>query len=223
MTPLVLLPGMNCSSRLWAGCDLDGRLVTLDRPTLDEQVTQVLEVAPRGAVLIGLSLGAVVAMAATRRAPGRFAGLCLISSNAKAPTPVQRAGWQQQRDRLAAGATARDLQAELLPLLLGPAATTDPRLVETTLTMADDVGSDALAAQLAMQATRVDERPCLARLGVPTLVIGGRHDALCPPAFAEEIAGAVPGARLELIDAGHLAPLERPDLAGSLIRDWLDG
>ena len=43
------------------------------------------------------------------------------------------------------------------------ARASQPDLVEVTLAMADDIGAETLDAQLALQATRIDERPGLAR------------------------------------------------------------
>jgi 3-oxoadipate enol-lactonase len=43
----------------------------------------------------------------------------------------------------------------------------------------------------------------LGAIACPTLVCGGRFDGIAPPANSEFLAGAIPGARLELFDGGH--------------------
>jgi pimeloyl-ACP methyl ester carboxylesterase len=49
------------------------------------------------------------------------------------------------------------------------------------------------------------------RIGAPTLIIWGKADRIIPPAYAQEFAGRIGGARMELIDdAGHLPHLEQP-------------
>ena len=56
----------------------------------------------------------------------------------------------------------------------------------------------------------------------PTLVIVGFDDAGTPPAMAREIAGAIPGARLEIIpDAAHLSNIEQPEIFNRLLLDFL--
>ncbi|QJY48191.1 alpha/beta fold hydrolase [Pseudonocardia broussonetiae] len=222
--PLVLLGGMGCSPRLWAG--VRDRLgpgpvldATPDRPTIDGCVDALLDALPPRFALSGLSLGGIVAMALVRRAPERVVRLALLSTNARPPLPAQRAAWAAQRAALAGGATARDLQAELLPVLLH-----DPSCAGPALAMADDVGAQVLDHQLAAQATRVDERPALARVAVPTLVLAARQDRLCPLDRHEEIAALVPGARLEVLDGvGHLSPLEAPDRVASALERWWAG
>ena len=211
--PRVLLPGMNCSARLWSGLDLGPALTPrLTEPTLSGQVDRLLDELPERFELVGLSLGGIVAMALTRTAPERVAGLCLLSTSPYGPSEQQLAGWQRERDRLADGTTAREIQSDLLPVLLSAATLeTRPDLVETTLAMADDVGEAELDAQLSLQATRIDERPALPEVGCPSLVVAARYDMLCPVERHTEITSLIPGARLHVLErAGHLSPLERP-------------
>jgi pimeloyl-ACP methyl ester carboxylesterase len=228
--PLVLLPGMNCSSRLWAGVEtalgnevpeLVVRHGSLDCDTVDGCVDALLSALPPRFALAGLSLGGIIAMALLRRAPERVAGLCLMSTNARAPTNDQRIAWETQQRELAAGRSARDLQRELLPVLVSPAART-AELEPEVLRMADETGSVVLGRQLRAQATRIDERPFLRRIGVPTLVLAGADDALCPVSRHEEMHRLVPAARLVVLEgAGHLSPLEAPDLVAGHLLDWL--
>lgn len=218
--PLVLLPGMNCSARLWTGVAPEQALTPrLTEPSLTAQVGRLLDELPPRFAIGGLSLGAVVAMAVTRTAPERVAGLVLVSTNPYAPTESQLVAWRRDRDRLAAGATAREVQQDLLPVLLSPASLSRrPDLVETALSMADDVGETELDAQLRLQATRVDERPGLRDVRCPTVVIAARHDRLCPLDRHAEAVALVPGARLEVLErAAHLSPLERPRTVGRLL------
>jgi pimeloyl-ACP methyl ester carboxylesterase len=44
----------------------------------------------------------------------------------------------------------------------------------------------------------------LGQIRCPTLVCGGRYDGIAPPANSEFLAGAIPGARLEFFDGGHI-------------------
>jgi pimeloyl-ACP methyl ester carboxylesterase len=211
--PTVLLPGMNCSARLWSGLDL-GPTITprLVEPTLSAQVDRLLDELPQRFRLVGLSLGAIVAMALTRTAADRVAALALLSTNPYPPTEVQLAGWRRERERLLAGTTARQIQADLLPVLLGVGSVeTRPDLVETTLAMADDVGEAELDAQLSLQASRVDERRWLPAVRCPTLVVAARLDRLCSVERHTEVASLVPGSRLQVLErTAHLSPLERP-------------
>ncbi|MFS0733420.1 alpha/beta hydrolase [Microbacterium sp. 1P10UB] len=216
--PLVLLAGMNCTADLWTGCGLDDALTpVLDRPTMDEQVAHLSDTLPERFVLGGLSLGAIVAMELAVRAPERVAGLCLVSTNAKAPTDAQQAGWREWRQRLDDGATAEELQRSILPALLSAEGLARPDLVTRALAMGEETGERMLRAQLLLQSTRRDLLARLPSVAVPALVVSGTADAICLPTFHTEIAAELPGARVVAVDAGHLLPLERPGEVGALV------
>ena len=222
--PLVLLPGMGCTEALWSHLDLPEAPLTpvLERPSLDAEVGRLLDLLPERFALAGLSLGAIVAMALVRRAPERVTRLALLSTNPSAPTPEQHAAWAEQRRLLAEG-SARDLQTTLLPSLLSPAVLDGrPDLVALTLEMADELGRATYDAQLQLQGTRVDERPGLAKVGCPTLVLAARNDRLCGVDRHTEIAALVPGGDLAVVeDCAHLSPLEQPEQVGTHLRRWL--
>jgi len=227
--PLVLLPGMSCSARLWgpvlASGELQPWLADVRQPrlqgrSLDDCVDRLLEQLPARFALGGHSLGAIVALALTRRAPDRVSRLALLAANPRPPRADQQDAWAAQRRALADGASARSLQEQLLPVLV-PAGRR-PDFEGAVLTMADEVGESDLDDQLAIQQTRVDERPALARIGVPTLLVAGADDALVPVARHDEIEAQVPGAdAVVLAGTGHLAPLEEPVRVAAALAGWL--
>jgi pimeloyl-ACP methyl ester carboxylesterase len=67
-----------------------------------------------------------------------------------------------------------------------------------------------------------DSRPVLPSISCPTLVLCGRQDAISTLEMHAEMADAIPGARLAVVEeCGHLASLERPHATTALMRDWL--
>jgi pimeloyl-ACP methyl ester carboxylesterase len=224
---LVLLPGMNCSPRLWTLVvqKLETRLEVvqgeLSGDSIDACVSNLLDRLPDRFGLVGLSLGGIVAMALVRQAPQRVTRLCLMSTNPYGPTSAQRSAWASQRQALASGRTARDIQRDLLPVLLyGPNRT--PELDEDVLTMADETGEQALDEQLRAQATRIDERPWLPEIRVPTLIVSAAKDALCPVPRHEEMHALIPLSRLVILHhVGHLSPMEAPASLAEALTYWL--
>jgi pimeloyl-ACP methyl ester carboxylesterase len=90
--------------------------------------------------------------------------------------------------------------------------------------MAERVGREAFLRQQQAILYRPDSRPDLPGIAVPTLVAVGAEDQLTPPELAEEMAAAIPGARLARVpQAGHLPPMEQPEAVTALLRDWLAG
>jgi pimeloyl-ACP methyl ester carboxylesterase len=62
----------------------------------------------------------------------------------------------------------------------------------------------------------------LPSIACPTLVLCGRQDAISTLEMHVEMADAIPGARLAVVEeCGHLASLERPHVTTAMMRDWL--
>jgi proline iminopeptidase len=62
----------------------------------------------------------------------------------------------------------------------------------------------------------------LGEITVPTLVMAGRHDFLCPPECQRELAAGIPGARLRIVErAGHSPDLEQPAEVLQAVSDFL--
>jgi pimeloyl-ACP methyl ester carboxylesterase len=57
----------------------------------------------------------------------------------------------------------------------------------------------------------------------PTLIIGGRNDGVIRVERIEELADAIPGAELHLLDTGHVAFWEQPADSIALLRDFVAG
>ena len=66
----------------------------------------------------------------------------------------------------------------------------------------------------------------VARLGRALVkdAVAGAQDPATPPVRLEEVATAIPGARLEVLDdAAHLAPAEQPERTAELVRALVFG
>lgn len=86
--------------------------------------------------------------------------------------------------------------------------------------------SQFIGASRDLQALR-DELPPLARryraLDVPLAVLYGRDDRLLDwGANGHDLVAQVPGARLELVEGGHMLPITRPTLCAHFIREAAD-
>ena len=68
----------------------------------------------------------------------------------------------------------------------------------------------------------MDLEPELARIACPVLVLGGSLDRVRPPALAEPVARAIPGARYREIETGHYMAVATPELIVEAISEFLD-
>ncbi|MBL8385438.1 MAG: alpha/beta hydrolase [Burkholderiales bacterium] len=225
--PLVLVPGSLNDARVWqrqvdalAGvapvrvADITGADSTA------AMAEAVLAAAPPRFALAGFSLGGYVALEVLRRAPQRLAGLALIATSARPEHPDAVPGRQKMID-LARTDFPRMI-AGMRPFMLAAANAGDPGLNAFLDAMMRAVGAAVFVRQSQAVIGRADSRDLLAGIACPALVVCGREDRVTPPKLSEELAQAIPGARLELIDnAGHMVILEAADTVTRLLTDWL--
>ncbi|MCX5795159.1 MAG: alpha/beta fold hydrolase [Elusimicrobia bacterium] len=161
--------------------------------------------------LCGLSMGGYIALRAAERAPQRLQALILADTRSGADT-------EQARDNRIASIRGiekdglKPFADEFIKKAFAPRTLAENRpcvtFIRDTILRSDPQGVCASAAAIM---SRTDTTPALARIRVPTLVVGGEDDALTPPASCQALASAIPGARFARIpDAGHLSSIENP-------------
>jgi pimeloyl-ACP methyl ester carboxylesterase len=156
-----------------------------------------------------------------RRAPERVAKLALISTLASADGPAQTARRQGYIDLVQSGRFDQVVE-ERIPMLFPEAKRGDERLLAIAREMAADTGADTFLAQQRAIMARIDSRPRLHEIAVPTLLIRGEQDGITSRAHHEEMLEAIPGARLEVIaGTGHLPTIEAPEVVVPLLTDFI--
>jgi len=84
------------------------------------------------------------------------------------------------------------------------------------------LGNDPVSyAAIYRMLTGLDMQGELSRLRCPVLVIGGSLDRVRPPALAEAVAKAIPGARYVEVHTGHNMAVQTPDLIADRIDEFL--
>ena len=69
---------------------------------------------------------------------------------------------------------------------------------------------------------RKDQQDTLRKCKVPSLVLCGQHDQLCPVKRHTFMAELIPHAELVVLEnSGHLPPLEQPGETTAALRRWM--
>jgi len=228
MTPIVLVPGLACTAELFAAqipaLWRQGPVTiasTLEGETIANISAAILRDAPPRFALAGLSMGGYIALEIMRQAPERVLKLALLDTAARPDTPEQSALRQGLIQRVRAGELEAVLR-QITPNLLHPDHRTNEALIEVQVRMGLQIGAEGFIRQEQAITGRIDSRPHLAAIAVPTLVLVGDKDALTPPDRSEEMAKAVPHARLVVIpDCGHASSLEQPQAVTDALMEWL--
>jgi 3-oxoadipate enol-lactonase len=165
----------------------------------------------------GLSLGGMVGMWMAINASERIERLVLCCTSAKLGPPemwAERAATVRAEgvEAIADAGIGRWLTAGFIEREPGATAA-----VRAMLTATPDEGYASCCAAI----EHMDLVPELGAIRAPTLVIAGLQDPATPPEHGERIAAGIPGARLELVDAAHLATIEQPKVLTELIAGHL--
>ena len=216
------------------------RTVAIDRPGFGfstggyfpfaRQLQAVHEVIERlhlgRPVLVGHSYGGSISLAYAERHPGAVRGLVLVDA---------AAGSCPRHDSLFTRAQARFIQLIELPVIAPLAdvsfsqfvrtasaepaeseafspAPVNPRHRHRVLAINLKHGNlEAYAGEILAANKEIDTvTRGLAGVRVPTVVVQGAQDKLVKPQCGRSIAASVPGARLEMVPGGHMAPYTHP-------------
>jgi pimeloyl-ACP methyl ester carboxylesterase len=251
---LVLVHGVTLSSSIWApqvrllapehrviAVDLRGHGQSvageggyaMDR-LADDLVEALVALEVRHAVLVGHSMGGMVALHAASRQGSELhrhvGALALVSTAAGSvvygPAPQRTAAMLgilarqglERVDRRGKGLTpSGDLAAWSTRLSFGRHPV--PADVELARSLTASM-SPASLAELAGTLLAFDARADVSRIALPTRVMVGTRDLLTPPRMARALASAIPGAELTVFDgAGHMLMLERTEELNAALHD----
>lgn len=226
--PIVLVPGLNCSARLYAeqipALWRFGPVQVADHTRDDSMeaiAAAILAHAPPRFALVGLSMGGYIALTMVRQAPARVHKLALLDTSARPETPEQSERRKPQI-ALAQGGHFAEVPPLQFPVFVHRNRQHDEALRARVRSMAEETGAEAFLRQQKAIMTRPDMRPLLASITCPTLVLVGDGDELTPPPLSEEIAAGIAGSRLVVIaDCGHLSTMERPEAVNRELVEWM--
>ena len=205
-------------------------LVVMVTPTIVEQVvttpgnlTQLLDAhGLQKAVLVGHSLGGMVALQMWARHPERVAGLVLAASSpafGHGSGDFQQAFVAQRLAPLEAGKSMRDVAEGLVPSMVAPGFD-GPGLAQAKVCMGSITPAAYKAALGAL--VQFEQRAILPSITVPTLCIAAEHDRTAAPTVVQRMADKIPNAQYQYLSGvGHLLTFEQPDSFAQTLLSFL--
>jgi 3-oxoadipate enol-lactonase len=244
MVAVVMLHGIGADSRLWqpqlgsfAARGYDP--VPLDfpgygnRPSVDAMEFEGLAadveaaIAARGLVrpvLLGHSMGGMVAQTLLRRRPDAYAAAILCATSPAFGNP---SGEFQQRfvaarlKPLDDGLSLADLAADTFAHLTGPDGANAPWRNHAIGVLGATPAATFRAAVRCL--VTFDERAALGAIRAPVLCLAGEADTNAPALVMERMAEKIPGAEYRCMPGiGHLPNIEAPENFDAIVFDFLD-
>lgn len=188
--------------------------------TVDRVLPDVVGDSEVAVSLAGDSIGGAIALQLALEHPERFERAAVFCTGAKIG---EAQGWEERAETVAISGTPTQVIGSA-ERWFGPGfMEREPEASAALLHSLQDADRFSYAA-LCYTLADFDIRGRLSEIGLPLLAVAGEHDTPTPPTKLAEIANAVPGALLEIIEgAAHLVPIEAPVVTAGLLSDFLAG
>ena len=173
--------------------------------------------------VLGVSMGGMIAQEMAIRWPDRVDRLVIALSFGR-PDPIRSAFLLFRRWARLQGADLVQESVAHLPWLVSPRVLNDGDRLERLLAVVGAMPM-MLPESYSHQIDAILEHDTVSRLHhvrAPTLVLAAAEDVLTPVAFSEEIAAAIPDARLVVLPhGGHAVQIEDPDAFNTAVLEFL--
>jgi len=195
--------------------------------SLDARVSDIEAVVDAAGLdrfaILGVSAGGQAAIAYTARHPERVARLVLAGAYAAidASDPKALEAYEKMLDLFEVGWDRPEVSGMYAQTLIGPDGdAVDVKIMAEFLRRAID-GPDLARFQRA--ALQIDVTEEARNIGVPTLVMQSPTDPIVNPELGRKLAALIPGAKLELVEGGHMASSASTVATRRRALDFLNG
>lgn len=197
--------------------------VSNQQPSIDSYADDIAQfsstVIQEPVIVVGISMGGMIALAIAARYPELLQGLILLHTSQQADDEESKLSRDQSmadiltngRDRFAREFTARILSKKAAPSVRA-----------RCLTMMENTCYETLISGLIALRDRPDRTDALENIEVPALVVAGRDDERSTPTDMKEMANLITHSHFEtLAGVSHLSAIEDPDQLARCLRQWI--
>ncbi|MEO8132682.1 MAG: alpha/beta fold hydrolase [Betaproteobacteria bacterium] len=208
---LINLPGFGASSAAKLASVADGA----------DHVAHTMQALglPPSTDVFGNGFGAFVALKLAIRHGGRFRRLLVADTLAAFPEAA-RQPFRGMAERVRAAGMQAVIDTAIGRMLPPAFQAARPDVVAARKAALGAVDAECFA-RACLALAQLDLQPLLGGIRNPTLVMCGALDQTTPPALAEQLAQAIPGAQYrEIAGSGHCPMLEQPALLVAMIEGF---
>lgn len=175
-------------------------------------------------ILCGFSMGGYIALRLIERNPDRFNALILCDTTSAADSNEAKIKRATSIELIKREGIARYAEPFLKAVFASQTFDTNPRIIDEIRRTILSTSPLGMCGALLAMAGRTDTSEALSRIGVPTLILVGEHDAVTSPTAAKSMHDKIPNSELHLIrNAGHMSNLENPVMFNDRLTTFLNG
>jgi len=237
MKPVVFLHGWAQSRQVWFQqrdffpevqfLNLPGHGGADDVP-VDNWITSLAQQLPdKPCLLVGWSLGGILAQILAHSFPERIAAMALVSTT---PCFRSRDDWQPgcsdavfaAFESAVSSGSVKALNRFFALMLHGDALDRHDynRLAKQAVDREHPTSAAGLSGGLALLSS-LDNRAAIAEIAMPTLIMHGEQDTIVSVDAGRWLAASIPGSRFELFPVcGHAPFLTQPELFNKTLINW---
>ncbi len=228
MQNLILIPGLLNDERLWKyqimALKEQAHIIVPEIKGYSDICTQaryILQKAPEKFALGGLSMGGYIAMEIIKQAPERISKVAFLDTTWQIDDKEKK-GQRENMIKLSAHGRFEGVTSLILKQILAQENLENHALIAEIKAMAKDTGQQEFVNQQKLILSRTCSVDTLAHIQVPTFCLVGAEDKITPPTIMKKMAASLPkGYFCEIPKAGHLPPLEQPDIVNALMQIWM--
>lgn len=226
-TKLILIPGLGGDATLWAdqvralspAIDVHATEAHFEADSIAAMAAAILDQDGGPMIVGGTSMGGFIALEMIRQAPRSIAGIALFGTSARIDPPETAAA---RRNMIAT--IERDGFDSFVQTgwrrAVHPSRHGDAGLAARIVNANRRIGVERYVAQVRAIIERRETVSVLASIACPAVVACGREDILMPFDDSRELAGAIRGAQLRVIEAcGHMCSTEQPAAVSQILAE----
>lgn len=177
----------------------------------DDAIALLNHLGIERAYIVGASLGGYIGLRMWSKRKEVVAGLIISGSKARNDSPeIQER--RRNQIKLIEEQGLEEFVKNTYRRLAKKTRDERPWVVEIMQLISLNMTAEAVAATLVSLIDKEDERPYLASINVPVLIMVGTEDVFTPRELSEEMHEGIPGSELVVFeDAGHFCSFDRPE------------
>ncbi|KAK9370595.1 Alpha/Beta hydrolase protein [Lipomyces kononenkoae] len=222
---LSLIPGTMCDNRLWKAM----LPVFAMRELISHSIISKLGEDQNVPVdALGFSMGGYLALELycnnlDSNRQSNIRSLIIICSSARGLGPRERVKRKHMLD-LMANHNYAGISPSRIARFVKPGLVDDPQVGGVIAAMDKDLGKNVLLAQFSSTLDRENLMDRLSKIRVPVLIVGSEGDQMINVNDLYMMHERINGSKLVLFkDAGHMIPLEAPELLASIVLEFISG